>query len=108
MSILADAARPVVLVILMGILLGILTPVNLHHEAYQVDYSSNQEADVLPAFENYVRQRMTDGKGLWRGDMKEYKDFIVGFFSNKKYVVEVTPKSSNSKIKKINVKIAEL
>ena len=77
----------------------------------------HQEEEVLPGVKNYVRQRMTDAKSLWaKVDMREYKDYITGFFSNKKYVVEVTPEGSFSfldlfkwkKMKKFNVKIADL
>ena len=77
----------------------------------------HQEEEVLPGAKNYVRQRRTDAKGLWaKVDMREYKDYITGFFSNKKYVVEVTPEGSFSfldlfkwkKMKKFNVKIADL
>ena len=77
----------------------------------------HQEEEVLPGVKNYVRQRMTDAKGLWaKVDMREYKDYITGFFSNKKYVVQVTPEGSYSfldlfkwkKMKKFNVKIADL
>ena len=77
----------------------------------------HQEEEVLPEVMNYVRQRTTDAKGLWaKVDMREYKDYITGFFSNKKYVLEVTPERSYSfldlfkwkKMKKFNVKIADL
>ena len=77
----------------------------------------HQEEEFLPGVKNYVRQRMTDAKSSWaKVDMREYKDYITGFFSNKKYVVEVTPEGSYSfldlfkwkKMKKFNVKIADL
>ena len=77
----------------------------------------HQEEEVLPEVKNYVRQRTTDAKGLWaKVDMNEWKDYITGFFSNKKYVLEVTPEGSYSfldlfkwkKMKKFNVKIADL
>ena len=68
----------------------------------------HQEEEVLPEVKNYVGQRMTDAKGLWAK--------VTGFFSNKKYVLEVTPEGSYSfldlfkwkKMKKFNVKIADL
>ena len=77
----------------------------------------HQEEEVLPGVKNYIRQRMTDAKSSWaKVDMREYKDYITDFFSNKKYVVEVTPEGSFSfldlfkwkKMKKFNVKIADL
>ena len=45
----------------------------------------------------------------------DWKDYIAGFFTNKKYVLQVTPESNTSfmdlfkkKIKKFNVKITYL
>ena len=76
-----------------------------------------QEDEVLPEVKNYVGQRMTDDKGLWaKVDWSEWKDYITGFFSNKKYVLEVIPEGSYSfldlfkwkKNKQFNVKIADL
>ena len=75
------------------------------------------DEDVLSGVKNYARQRMTDAKGLWaKVDMREFKDYITGFFTNNKYVLEVTPEGSNyfldlfkwKKIKKFNVKITDL
>ena len=48
--------------------------------------------------------------------MSEFKDFIASFFTNKKYMLEVTPEGSISfldlfkwkKIKKFKVKITDL
>ena len=77
----------------------------------------HQEEEVLPGVKNYVRQRMTDAKGLWtKMDMRKYKDYITSFFTCKKHVIEVIPEDSNSfldlfkwkKIKNFKVKIADV
>ena len=71
----------------------------------------HQEEEALPEAKNFVRQRMSDVEGI----MSEWKDYIAGFFTNKKYVLQVTPESNTpfmdlfkKKIKKFNVKIADL
>ena len=77
----------------------------------------HQEEEALPEVKSFVRQRMSDVEGLWaKVDMSEWKDYIAGFFTNKKYVLQVTPESNTpfmdlfkwKKIKKFNVKIADL
>ena len=67
----------------------------------------HQEEEALPEAKNFVRQRMSD--------VSEWKDYIAGFFTNKKYVLQVTPESNTpfmdlfkKKIKKFNVKITDL
>ena len=67
----------------------------------------HQEEEALPEAKNFVRQRMSD--------VSEWKDYIAGFFTNKKYVLQVTPESNTpfmdlfkKKIKKFNVKIIDL
>ena len=76
----------------------------------------HHEDEVLQEAKNLVSQRMTDVKGLWaKVDMSEYKDYITGLFTNKKYVFQVIPEGSSSfldlfkgkKIKKFNVKFAD-
>ena len=71
----------------------------------------HQEEEALPEAKNFVRQRMSDVEGI----MSEWKDYIAGFFTNKKYVLQVTPESNTpfmdlfkKKIKKFNVKIIDL
>ena len=71
----------------------------------------HQEEEALPEAKNFVRQRMSDVEGI----MSEWKDYIAGFFTNKKYVLQVTPERTPfmdlfkwKKIKKFNVKIADL
>ena len=77
----------------------------------------HHEEEVLPEVKNYIRQRMTDAKGLWtKMDMRKYKDYITSFFTCKKHVIEVIPEDSNSfldlfkwkKIKNFKVKIADV
>ena len=76
----------------------------------------HQEEEILPEVKNFVSQRMSDAKGLWtKLDLSEYMDYIAGFFTNKKYVVQVTPEGNSfmdlfkwKKNKKFNVKIADL
>ena len=74
----------------------------------------HHEEEVLPEVKNYVRQRMN---GLWaKVDMSDYLDYMMGLFTNKRYVLQVTPEGSTSfldlfkwkKTKKFNVKIADL
>ena len=72
----------------------------------------HQEEEALPEAKNFVRQRMSDVEGLCAS---VWKDYIAGFFTNKKYVLQVTPESNTSfmdlfkkKIKKFNVKIIDL
>ena len=55
---------------------------------------------------------MSDVEGLCAS---VWKDYIAGFFTNKKYVLQVTPESNTpfmdlfkKKIKKFNVKITDL
>ena len=84
---------------------GILAAVTIHHED-----------EVLPEVKNYIGQKMTDAKGFWaKVDISDFKDYIEGFFTNKKiYRLEVTPEGSSFldlfkwKSKKFNVKIADL
>ena len=73
----------------------------------------HHDDEVLQEVKNLVSQRMTDVKALWaKMDMSKYKDYITGFFTNKKYVLQVTPEGSSSfldlfkgtKMKKFNVK----
>ena len=71
----------------------------------------HQEEEALPEAKNFVRQRMSDVEGI----MSEWKDYIAGFFTNKKYVLQVTPESNTpfmdlfkKKIKKFNVEIIYL
>ena len=75
-------------------------------------YHCHQEEEALPEAKNFVRQRMSDVEGLCAS---VWKDYIAGFFTNKKYVLQVTPERTPfmglfkwKKIKKFNVKIADL
>ena len=105
----ATAMRILAAVVISVMVVAILATISL--KLYQ------HKEEVLPEVKNYVGQRMTDAKGLWaKVDMSEFKDFIASFFTNKKYMLEVTPEGSNSlldlfkwkKIKKFNVKITDL
>ena len=76
--------------------LAILAVVILILAAVTVKLYYHKE-EVLPEVKNYVRQRITDAKGLWaKVDMKEFKAYTTGFFTNKKYVLEVIPEGSNA------------
>ena len=75
-------------------------------------YHCHQEEEAIPEAKNFVRQRMSDVEGLCAS---VWKDYIAGFFTNKKYVLQVTPESNTpfmdlfkKKIKKFNVKITDL
>ena len=75
-------------------------------------YHCHQEEEAIPEAKNFVRQRMSDVEGLCAS---VWKDYIAGFFTNKKYVLQVTPESNTpfmdlfkKKIKKFNVKIIDL
>ena len=70
-------------------------------------YHCHQEEEAIPEAKNFVRQRMSD--------VSEWKDYIAGFFTNKKYVLQVTSESKTpfmdlfkKKIKKFNVEITYL
>ena len=94
--------RILVAVGISAVIMGILAAV----------YHCHQEEAAIPEAKNFVRQRMSDVEGLCAS---VWKDYIAGFFTNKKYVLQVTPESNTpfmdlfkKKIKKFNVKITDL
>ena len=108
----ANVMRILAAVAISAVVMAVLAAlaVRLYHQ------EDHKEEEILPEVKNFVSQRISDAKGLWvKLDMSEYKDYITGFFTNKKYVIQVTPEGTSfldlfkwKKPKKFNVKIADL
>ena len=108
----ANVIRILAAVAISAVVMAVLAAlaVRLYHQ------EDHQEEEILPEVKNFVSQRMSDAKGLWtKLDLSEYMDYIAGFFTNKKYMVQVTPEGNSfmdlfkwKKNKKFNVKIADL